>query len=98
MEINNEIDNNDKQKALLKRFVDLLIDCEKDFEVEAWGSGEGLDIKISSMVLSNEMAGNLIIPYKTIISIKNNGYVSFDLDEETENIIIIDKLKQEETE
>lgn len=74
-----------KQKERLKKFVVLLIDCEKDFTVETWGSGEGFDIIIPELITTNEYKS---IPFNVRISIKNNGYVSFNLDDELENLII----------
>lgn len=67
-------------KKTLNKFVKLLNECEKEYEVRYWDSGEGLDIVLPHYA-DDWTKNKLKVDYHIIISINDAGYVSFDYEE-----------------
>lgn len=81
-----------KRNELIKKFTDLLLECDKDYKIETWASAEGIDIITHGLV---RIEGS-IIEYPIKISVHNNSYIDFEVDDELEDFIIKrDKIKKE---
>ena len=70
----------EKRNESVKRIVSLLIDFEKEFEVVEWGDGEGTDIIIKETEYNQ--VTNQFEKYTQKISINNNGFLTFERQEE----------------
>ena len=80
MEIERERKIREKRNESVKRVVSLLIDFEKEFEVVEWGDGEGTDIIIKETEYNQ--VTNQFEKYTQKISINNNGFLTFERQEE----------------
>jgi hypothetical protein len=76
-----EIERDKKVKENLKKISNFLIDFEKSFKLEMWGSGEGYNFTIEENDMDSDMQDH---KYKQVISISDGGYLCFEKQEEEE--------------
>lgn len=86
----------EEQNKTLRKWIDLLLDMEKDFEVKTWESCEGVTLKISSFVKDyskGEYAMDLI-DFPIEVDIHRNGFVEFVLPEYVQDFIVKEHKKK----
>lgn len=79
----------EEMKKRLTKITNLLNSIEKQYKVEYWGSGEGVDIIIEESDFEmnpEDLSENIEKRYQQVISINNNGYVKFEKQEGVEEV------------
>lgn len=74
-----EIEKEKKMKDNLKKISDFLIDFDKSFKLEMWGSGEGYNFIVEENDLDEDYKDH---KYKQVISISDGGYLQFEKQED----------------
>jgi hypothetical protein len=71
-------------KEILKKWTNLLIDSNISFKLLEWGSGSGITIEVDGSIITQDD----LIHYPINIEIRDNGYISFSVDEDLEKYIM----------